>query len=137
MKRRIIEVHFRTWGDIERDMDRAIKSRIPYIQPKHHLHWDSLESFRNFFTTHKLELLSAIANWKPKSLYEHAKMDNRVVASVQRECKMLVNTGFITFTKNKRGKRHSKQPKLKFNYSAIVVFVPKRTFQIPLWKKAA
>lgn len=137
MKRKILEVHFRSLDDMKKDMDKAIRTRIPQIQPRHHLYWDSLESFRNFLTTHKLELLSAIANWKPKSLYELAKMVNRDVASIQRECKILENTGFIKFSPSKHGKRRSKQPKLKFDYSAILVFVPRRTFQIPLWKKAA
>lgn len=139
MKNRTLEIHFRTLDDMKNVLDRAIRTSIPHIQPKYHIYWSSFEAFRNFFTTHKLELLSAIANWGPSSIYELAKLVGRDLASVQRECKVLEGTGFIKFVDAKHGNRRSKQPKLSFNYSRIVVFVPKpkRAFQIPLWKRAA
>ena len=81
------------------------------------------------FALQKLELLTLIASEKPKSVYELAKMVDRSVAPVQKDCATLAKTGFIFFEKEKGG-RGTMTPKLKFDYNKIVVELPDHPYEL-------
>jgi len=122
-------VVFKDLGDLRDDLMAAFKAKKKSIQSKNVVHFDSPNSFRNFMTLQKLELLTLIASADPKSIYDLAKMADRALAAVQKDCQMLERTGFISFKKQKGG-RGSIVPKLKFNYDRIVVKLPDHPYAL-------
>ncbi len=59
------------------------------------LSFGSVESFREFFTPKRIELLQIIRNKEPHSLYELAKLSNRDFKSVVIDIKILEKYGLI------------------------------------------
>jgi predicted transcriptional regulator len=67
----------------------------------------------------------------PKSIYELAKWVDRDFPAVLRDCIGLESTGFIQL-KEKKDSKGSKQPKLAFSYSRIIVNLPNSPYQIEI-----
>ena len=96
MKRHeFIEIYFESFNEFKKKVTKALTTRTPSIQPKSHIVFDSVASFRNYMTVQKIELLTAIANQKPSSIYELAQIVDRDFAAVLRDCTSLGATGFI------------------------------------------
>ncbi len=129
MKSKTMTVGFKSLEDMENDLLALPKRKRPEIQPRDVIYFDSLGSFRSFMTIQKLEILTLIANAKPKSIYELAKMLNRAIAPVQKDCQSLAATGFIEFGKEKGG-RGTLTPKLIFNYDRILVKLPAHPYEL-------
>ena len=98
-------------------------------QPKNMIYFDSLGSFRSFMTIQKLEILTLIAFAKPKPVYELAKVLNRAIAPVQKDCQMLETAGFIVFNKEKSG-HGNLMPRLIFDYNCILVKLPNYPYEL-------
>lgn len=117
--------------DIE-DMRRALKGAAvgrKTLQSGNEVYFDSLQSFRNFMTLQKLELLAMISYQKPTSIYGLANIVGRPLAAVQRDCQMLESIGFIKLQKQRSG-RGSHRPMLAFSYDRIVVQIPGRSYAL-------
>lgn len=112
-----------------REIKIALKTGIPNIQPKNLIQFDSVTSFRGFMTLQKIEILLMISNVKPKSIYELAKLLDRSLGAVQKDCDVLARIGFIKLQKQKTG-RGSIMPKLAFDYDKIVVRLPKHPYEL-------
>ncbi len=121
-------VSFKGLSDLKIDLMTAVKGKKS-IQPKNAIYFDTPQSFRNFMTLQKLELLGLIAYAEPKSIYDLAKMVNRALAAVQKDCQMLERSGFIKFNKEKGG-RGAIVPKLSFNYDRIIVQLPEHPYSL-------
>jgi predicted transcriptional regulator len=121
-------VSFKGFRDLKADLIGALKSKKA-IQPKNSIYFDSPQSFRNFMTLQKIELLAMIAHAEPKSIYDLAKIVDRALDAVQKDCQMLEGSGFIKFDKQKTG-RGSIVPKLKFDYNRIVVQLPDHPYSL-------
>ncbi len=117
------------------DATSALAKRKPLIQSKNVIYFESVVGFRNFMTVQKIEILTAIATHKPRTIYELAKIVDRDFAGVLRDCSSLDTTGFITLKESKDA-RGSKRPTLKFPYSIIVVYLPRTTYQIEFTEAA-
>ena len=65
------------------------------ITPKKGLSFGNVESFREFFTPKRIELLQIIRHKQPKSIYELAKLTNRELKSVVIDIKILEKYGLI------------------------------------------
>ena len=128
-KNEFLEVHFQAFGDFKKEVTKSLAKRVPSIQPKNHIVFDSVASFRNFMTMQKIELLTAIAGQKPSSIYELAKLVDRDFAAVLRDCIGLEGTGFITL-KEVNNAKGTKMPRLRFSYVGIVICLPKNPYQI-------
>jgi predicted transcriptional regulator len=124
-----LEIHFRSFNQFSNDLKSALAGHKKYIQPKNHIVFDSVVTFRNFMTIQKIELLTTIAIQKPASIYELAKLVDRDFAGVLRDCTGLENVGFITL-KPTHDAKGSKVPKLKFSYHGLIIFIPKNPYQI-------
>lgn len=120
---------FMTLNELHKKVITAVKTRTPDIQPKNILYFDSVNSFRGFMTLQKLEILAIIAHHKPKSIYELARITNRGLAPVQKDCEALERIGFLMFEKQKSG-RKTITPKLKFNYDRIIVKMPEAPYEL-------
>jgi len=66
-----------------------------YVKPKKGLSFGSVDSFREFFTPKRIELLQVIKHKQPKSIYELAKSTNREIKSVVIDIKILEKYGLI------------------------------------------
>lgn len=122
-------IDFLTLDEFGQRAITAIKTGIPNIQPKNVIHFDSLTTFREFMTLQKLEILLMISNVKPKSIYELAKLLDRSLSAVQKDCDVLSRVGFIKLHRQKTG-RGSITPKLVFDYDKIVVKLPKHPYEL-------
>ncbi|MES2803712.1 MAG: hypothetical protein V4654_14565 [Bdellovibrionota bacterium] len=112
-----------------REIKIALKTGVPNIQPKNVIQFDSVTSFRGFMTLQKIEILLMISNVKPKSIYELAKLLDRSLGAVQKDCDALARIRFIKLQKQKTG-RGSITPKLAFDYDKIVVKLPKHPYEL-------
>jgi len=121
-------ISFKDFDEIKKELLEVFKTRIPQIQPKNTIYFDNINSFRNFMTFQKFEILAIIANSKPKSVYELAQMLGRSLAPVQKDCQILEGTGFIKLKKEKGG-RGTLTPGLKFDYDRIIVKIPKHPLE--------
>lgn len=124
-----LKIKFRSLDQWEKELHNLPKARKAYVQPKDVVIFDSLNSFRNFMTLQKLELLTIIASAKPKSVYELSKMLDRALGPVQNDCNGLEGLGFIIFEQEKSG-RKTIVPKLKFNYDTIIVELPDHHYEL-------
>ncbi len=129
MEKKALIVSFKDFDDIKKDLLEVFNTRIPKIQPKNTIYFDNINSFRNFMTFQKLEILAVIANLKPKSIYELAKMLGRSLAPVQKDCQILERTGFLKLIKENAG-RGTLTPNLKFDYNRIIVKIPKHPLEL-------
>lgn len=120
MNNKILHIRFKSLDDFKNEIIESVEKRKKNIKSKDEIYFESRNSFRKFMTMQKIELLSAIANLKPTSIYVLAQMLSRDLASVSRDCTSLETTGFITL-KEQKNSRNSKTPKLTFNYSSILI----------------
>lgn len=89
----------------------------------------NLKEMRSFLTLQKLEILSALSDIKPNSVYELAKILEREIAAVQRDCITLEEKGLIILKKSESN-RGSLIPKLKKDFTKIKVHLPKMSYEI-------
>lgn len=129
IRNKALKVKFKNLDLWEKELLDLPKTKKGFIQPKDVIFFDSLNSFRNFMTLQKLEILTIIASAKPKSVYELAKMVDRALGPVQNDCYILESVGFIVFEKQKTG-RKTIAPKLKFNYDRIIVELPQHPYEL-------
>lgn len=127
--KKALHVQFKTLDQLKHELLSLHKNKKTYIQPKDVILFESLNGFRNFMTLQKLEILTLIASEKPKSVYELAKMVNRSIAPVQKDCTLLASFGFIILEKEKVG-RGNLVPRLKFDFNRIIVEVPQYPYEL-------
>jgi len=65
------------------------------VKPKKGLSFGSVESFREFFTPKRIELLQVIKHKQPNSIYELAKLTKREIKSITTDLKILEKCGLI------------------------------------------
>lgn len=129
MKNKAMIIMFKNLNDLEKELLSFEKKKMPQVQSKNVIFFDSVASFRNFMTLQKLEILTMIAFEKPKSVYELTQMLDRGLAPVQKECQMLESAGFIKLEKEKNG-RGSLKPRLAFDYDRLVVQLPEHPYEL-------
>jgi predicted transcriptional regulator len=78
-------------------------------------------------TEQKLAILATIISQRPTSIYQLAQLVERDFANVQRDCTALEAAGFIRL-KDSKDAKGSKIPCLAFDYTRIVVQMPKATY---------
>lgn len=127
--KKALTIKFQSLEQLKKELLDLPKTKKGYIQPEDVLLFESLNGFRNFMTLQKLELLAVISSANPKSVYELAKMVNRAIATVQKDCNVLASSGFIVFDKEKGG-RKTLAPRLKFNYDRIIVQMPEHPYEL-------
>ncbi len=128
-KNKSLKIKFKSLEQWKNELLELPITRKGYIQPKDVIIFDSLNSFRNFMTLQKLELLTIVAAAKPKSIYELAKILGRGLGPVQNDCNSLVSLTFLVFEKGKSG-RKAITPKLRFNYDRIIVELPDHPYEL-------
>ena len=74
---------------------RDLREGKHVIKPKKGLSFGSVDSFREFFTPRKVELLKVIRHKQPDSIYELAKLTKRDFKSVVTDIRILEKYGLI------------------------------------------
>ena len=83
----------------------------------------SLEAARNFLTRERLSLLHTIKSRPPRSIYELAKMTGRDLKNVQEDVRILEQHGLVRITKQARGSRKVKVPRVPFEEIALKIAI--------------
>lgn len=135
MKNRTLEIKFESFAEFADQVRSALSKKKKLIQKENQIFFDSIESYRKFMTIQKIEILSVIAQQKPNSIYELAKLVDRNFAAVFRDCTSLESVGFINLNDNDDNK-NSKTPALAFDYGQIWVDLPNRPFHIGIGEAA-
>jgi predicted transcriptional regulator len=87
------------------------------VMPQNRLSFGSIESFREFFTPKRLELLHVIKQKQPESVYELAKLVKREIKSVVVDIGILEKYGLVDTKKinNKNGSGYKVMPVFDFD----------------------
>jgi predicted transcriptional regulator len=117
-------IKFEEWADFKSRVKTALKKGKPSIGRKDTLIFNSVADYQKFMTEQKLTILVAILNRKPASIYQLAQLVDRDFANVQRDCTALEAMGFIRFDEAGDAKG-TKAPRLAFNYTRILILMPK------------
>lgn len=123
MKIKPLNIKFESTDDFFERVGKSLKKRRKSVAPKDTLLFADVLSYQRFMTEQKLLILVMINTHKPNSLYQLAKMVDRNLANVKRDCDALEKGGFIVY-EDVKGKPQSKAPRLSFDYNAIVVYLP-------------
>lgn len=132
MKQRKIKIAFRTLEELAHQTQSSLRNRKKDIDKKNIIYFDTPQSFRTFFTSQKIEILSILANHTPCSLYELARLLERDYPAVYRDCQSLLDLDFIELKETKEDNKNAKRPILKGNYSLIEVQLPNAGYKIDL-----
>lgn len=97
MKVKNIAVEIKPLQDVLKEAAKVMGDlrKGKYVKPKKGLSFGSVETFREFFTPKRIELLQVIKHKQPKSIYELAKLTNREIKSVVMDIKILEKYGLM------------------------------------------
>ncbi len=96
--------------------------RTPKMSPGE-VGFTSIEAVRNFLTRERLMLMRTIRARHPRSLYELAKMLERDFKNVQQDIEILERHGLVQISKQPRGKRKVKVPRVPFAEIALKIAI--------------
>ena len=74
------------------------------IKKKESISFNNIDIMRKFLTNKRLELIKAIKKYKPKSIYQIAKIVKRDSKSVNVDLKILSNLGMVDLKSKERGR---------------------------------
>jgi predicted transcriptional regulator len=94
-----------------------------HVEPQEIVGFTSLEAARNFLTRERLGLLHTIRSRHPGSIYELAKMTGRDLKNVQEDVRLLEQHGLVRITKQPRGSRKVKIPRVPFEEIALKIAI--------------
>lgn len=123
MKLKMLNIKFKTQDQLIREVKGALSGKTTAIDKKNELVFDSIESFKRFMSTNKLELLITISKISPESIYQLAKIVDRKYPHVLKDCRELEFFGFLKFVESTNARKCIK-PELQFNYDMINVRNP-------------
>jgi predicted transcriptional regulator len=111
-----------------RSLDNALKeagevfeklSKGETVQKKTAIYFNNLKEMRKVLTEKRLELLKAIKDKKPASVYELAKMVNRDIKNVLQDLSYLQELGLVEITET----RDKKIPHVGYDKIALEVAI--------------
>lgn len=119
MKLKILNIIFQGPKDFLADVDDALKSgKKLNTRKKNTLIFDSVKTFNNLMTVNKIQVLRAISQSTPSSVYQLALILNREPHHVLKDCRQLEACKFIELELMDSG-RQSLRPTLTFDYDVI------------------
>lgn len=119
MKLNFLYIIFQGPKDFLSDVDKALKSGKGLNRKiENTLTFDSVKTFNNFMTVNKIQILRAISQLKPESVYQLATILGREPQHVLKDCRYLESFKFIKL-EDTENERKSLRPVLAFNYDVI------------------
>ena len=98
-----------TWKALERGNN---------IKKQEGIYFDSIDAMRAVLTNHRLLILKTIREYKPKSVYELAKILRRDLKNVRQDLRLLSEVGLVIFKETETDKRRI-MPEV--NYAKILL----------------
>jgi predicted transcriptional regulator len=119
MSLKFLNIVFQEMNDLFAEIDKAIKSGHGMDRRKKNiLTFDSVKTFNTFMTVNRVQILRAISQFKPESIYQLATFLGREPQHVLKDCRFLESSKFIKLEKTKNV-RNSLRPVLVFNFDVI------------------
>lgn len=119
MKLKFLNIVFKESKDFFADIDRALKSGKGFnTRAANVLTFDSVKTFNNVMTVNKIQILRAISQSRPESVYQLAMILKREPQHVLKDCRQLESYKFIKLEETDSG-RSSLRPELSFDYDVI------------------
>lgn len=115
-----LTIHFQELSDLFKEVEESIKKKSKLVDSVESISFDNIKTYRNFMTSNKSNILSAISKLSPDSVYELAKSLDRKPQHVLADCRSLESHGFIKLTPEESGRKQLK-PELIFDYDVILV----------------
>jgi predicted transcriptional regulator len=126
-KNRVLIIRFENWENFKKKASAALKAKKLSRTSNTTLVFASVADYQKFMTEQKLAILAAIISKKPSSIYQLSQLVDRDFANVQRDCVALVGMGFIKLIEAE-DHRKSKSPRLAFDYTKIVIQMPRVSY---------
>jgi predicted transcriptional regulator len=98
-----------TWKALERGNN---------IKKQEGIYFDSIDAMKAVLTNHRLLILKTIREYKPKSIYELAKILRRDLKNVRQDLRLLSEVGLVIFKETETDKRRI-MPEV--NYAKILL----------------
>ncbi|MBW2974707.1 hypothetical protein KY366_03220 [Candidatus Woesearchaeota archaeon] len=123
MKIKNITVEIKPFKDVLKETAEVMGKikKGSYVKPKKGLSFGGVESFREFFTPKRIELLQIIRHKQPKSIYELAKLTNREIKSIVMDIKILEKYDLIDTKKVPAKGKTGYKVRPVFDYDKITV----------------
>jgi predicted transcriptional regulator len=119
LKLKFLNILFQTPNDFLGEIDKALKSGKGFNKKEENiLIFDSVKAFNNFMTVNKIQILRAISQVGPESVYRLASILGREPQHVLKDCRHLEAYKFIRLEESSRG-RNPIRPVLTFDYDVI------------------
>ena len=115
-----LTICFQDMDDLFEQINENIEKDQSVIGPANSIYFDSIDTYRSFMTSNKVNILSAISKLRPSSVYELATYLNRKPQHVLADCRSLESHGFIKLIQQETGRRPLR-PELSFDYDIIMV----------------
>src|SRR5690606_35336081 len=115
-----LNIYFKNRKDFFEEIDNAIKERKALIDSYDSINFDSIDTYRSFMTSNKINILAAISKLRPASVYEMATYLNRKPQHVLSDCRSLESCGFIKLNPEPTGRRPLR-PVLPFDHDVIMI----------------
>jgi len=98
-----------TWKALERGNN---------IKKQEGIYFDSIDAMKAVLTNHRLLILKTIREYKPKSVYELAKILRRDLKNVRQDLRLLSEVGLVIFKETETDRRRI-MPEV--NYAKILL----------------
>ena len=113
MKLKALNINFQNSDDFIGEIAMALGGKGKAVDKKNTITFDSIETFKRVVNQNKLEILMAISQLNPKSIYQLEKLIKRNYPAVLKDCRQLESLGFIKLLEsNEAKKEHKKDLKL-------------------------
>lgn len=96
---RSLDMAFQEWAETFEKVRRGKK-----VDKSRGIYFTSLEAMRKVLTEKRLELLHAIKEQQPDSVYELSKIVKRDIKNVNGDLELLKNIGLVSITKARQGR---------------------------------
>lgn len=115
-----LNIYFQNRKNFFNDIDNAIKEDKILVDSFDTINFDTIDTYRSFMTSNKINILTAISKLRPLSVYEVATHLNRKPQHVLADCRSLESCGFIKLIPETTGRRPLR-PTLTFDYDVIMI----------------
>jgi predicted transcriptional regulator len=120
-KLKCLNIIFETHDEFMHDIYQILNnSESKHVDPNSNISFDTYETYKRLITSNRLEIIMAIARFKPESINQLAKMVKREFPHVHKDCHALESYGFIHL-EEVEGRRKQLKPCLTFDYDVIQV----------------
>jgi predicted transcriptional regulator len=124
MKLKCLNIIFQESKDFFADVDLALKTgKGLNTRAENTLKFDSVKTFNNIMTVNKIQILRAISQYNPESVYQLANLLNREPNHVLKDCRLLESYKFMKLEETDSS-RSSLRPVLAFDYDVIKTSSP-------------